>query len=97
MSTTSIKPTITVFVSTDCDSACDEGLMRCYGNMDTQCCNFYEDSMCVESCTNPAFVVIDNICDCPVGTLGDNCENCELKVALVFNTKHHFHYSGGLW
>ena len=83
MSTTSIQPTITVFVSTDCDPACDEGLMRCYGNMDTECCNFYNNSVCVDECPGPFLPNSDNICVCPVGKTGENCEDGEFETAVV--------------
>ena len=39
-----------------CDPACNTtqpSLMRCFNRLDSGCCNFFENDMCVGSCTSP--------------------------------------------
>ena len=47
------------------------------------CCNFYEDSVFVETCTNPFVNNTDNICVCPEGRAGENCEGCKSMTATI--------------
>ena len=68
------------YVSTACHSSCDEGLMRCYGLPATDCCNFYNNSMCVDECPSPFLNNTDHVCVCPVGTTGNNCEEGESHI-----------------
>ncbi|CAI8041021.1 Sushi, von Willebrand factor type A, EGF and pentraxin domain-containing protein 1, partial [Geodia barretti] len=58
-----------------CNSACDQGLMRCFGIGASDCCNFYNNSVCVEQCPSPFVSNSDSICVCPEGTTGHNCED----------------------
>lgn len=65
------------FVFTECDSSCTSGggLMGCTTSSSTSCCNFYDHSVCVQTC--PANHVFDDItfeCGCPVGFTGDDCQ-----------------------
>ena len=46
-----------------CTATCTEGLRRCYiTSSGEQCCNFYLEDDCVESCPSP--LVADNDVDC---------------------------------
>ena len=74
---------------TECNAMCDEGNMRCSGLGADDCCNFYNDSMCVDECPSPFLgttitdtttSIIDNVCVCPVGTTGFNCTEGESRV-----------------
>jgi hypothetical protein len=58
-----------------CNSTCDQGLMRCFGFGASDCCNFYNNSVCVEQCLSPFVSNSDSICVCPEGTTGHNCED----------------------
>ncbi|CAI8036485.1 CUB and sushi domain-containing protein 3, partial [Geodia barretti] len=58
-----------------CNSACDQGLMRCFGPGASDCCNFYNNSVCVEQCPSPFLSNSDSICVCPEGKTGHNCED----------------------
>ena len=53
------------FFSVACDSACSEGLMRCYDFDSEDCCLFYNDGMCVSSCTSPLIPDSNFNCICP--------------------------------
>ena len=64
-----------LFVQTACDSACNDGLMRCHGQSFFSCCNFYSNSECVDECPSPFMPNSDYVCDCPVGTTGSSCED----------------------
>ena len=66
-----------LFLCTDCNSACNEGLMRCFGFESDDCCNFYNNSMCVDECISPFVPNTVNECACPVGTTGHNCSEGE--------------------
>ena len=80
----------TVILSTACDSACDEGLMRCFGNGAGDCCNYYSSGMCVADCPSPFIPNSDSICACPEGQTGNNCEigeHCSLYIS-----DNHFHF-----
>ena len=89
MSTRSIQPTVTVFVSTACNSACNEGLMRCFDTGPNDCCNFYNNSMCVDECPSPFVPNSESICVCPEGKTGTNCEDGEF--ILVSNKVYCFY------
>ncbi|CAI8036469.1 Sushi, von Willebrand factor type A, EGF and pentraxin domain-containing protein 1 [Geodia barretti] len=58
-----------------CNSTCDQGLMRCFGFGASDCCNFYNNSVCVEQCPSPFMSNSDSICVCPEGKTGHNCED----------------------
>ena len=73
---------------TACNVMCDEGNMRCSGLGADNCCNFYNDSVCVDKCpspflsttiTNTTTSIIDHVCVCPVGTTGFNCTEGESR------------------
>ena len=74
---------------TECNDVCDEGNMRCSGLGADDCCNFYNDSVCVDECPSPFLSttitdtttsIIDHVCVCPVGTTGFNCTEGESRV-----------------
>ena len=73
-----------MYISTDCHSNCSEGLMRYIGIGADSCCNFYNNSMCVDECLSPFQPNTANECVCPVGTTGYNCSEGEswLKTQL---------------
>lgn len=67
----------TVFSSTACDSACitGGGLMACTASSSSGCCNFYNQSVCVQTCpTNYIYNDITFECHCPDGKTGATCE-----------------------
>ena len=73
---------------TACNAMCDEGNMRCSGLGADDCCNFYNDSVCVDECPSPFLgttitdtttSIIDHVCVCPVGTTGFNCTEGESR------------------
>ena len=66
-----------MFPCTACDSSCDEGLMRCFEVGPNDCCNFYNNSMCMDECPSPFIPNTVNECVCPVGTTGHDCEDGE--------------------
>ena len=45
-----------------CDSACNVGLMKCYGFSSGDCCPYYNDDMCVSDC--PGVLEPDDDFDC---------------------------------
>ncbi|CAI8036467.1 Sushi, von Willebrand factor type A, EGF and pentraxin domain-containing protein 1 [Geodia barretti] len=49
--------------------------MRCSGPSASDCCNFYNNSVCVEQCPSPFVSNSDSICVCPEGMTGENCED----------------------
>ena len=51
--------------------------MRCFGFLDTECCNFYNNGMCVDECPSPFVGNTDHVCVCQDGRTGDNCEEGE--------------------
>ena len=63
---------ITVYISTACDSSCSEGLMGCTGFGPDRCCNYYNNSMCVDECPSPFQPNTASECVCPPGTTGHN-------------------------
>ena len=40
----------TCLFSLVCNSACIEGLIRCHGLSDSDCCSYYSDNVCVDTC-----------------------------------------------
>ena len=67
-----------MYISTACDSSCNEGLMGCTGRGAGDCCNFYNNSMCADECRSPLSPNTANECVCPPGTTGFNCTEGEL-------------------
>ena len=68
---------IAMYISTGCHSSCSEGLKRCSGLRGDECCNYYNNSMCVDKCPSPFQPNTANECVCPVGTTGHNCAESE--------------------
>ena len=49
-----------------CSSACDEGLMWCYGPNAGDCCNYFMNDICFDACPNPFVPNATNTsCVCP--------------------------------
>ena len=64
--------------STECHPACSKGFMRCYVHIHADsCCNYYNNSMCVDECPSPFQPNIFSECVCPPGTTGHNCAEGE--------------------
>ena len=66
--------------------------MRCYGINSTACCLFYNDGMCVDSCTSPLIPDNNFNCICPGFFIYPTCTGeCVLHTknvsacAMVFN------------
>ena len=83
--TGSVQPiyTVMILLSTACDSACDEGLMRCFGNGAGDCCNFYSSGTCVAECPSSFVNNSNSICVCPEGLTGSNCEDSKYDSFLL--------------
>ena len=47
-----------------CNSACNEGSMRCHGLADSACCPYYSGNMCVATCPNDLEPDGDFDCNC---------------------------------
>ena len=48
-----------------CDPGCNEGLMRCYGSNSDRCCQYYNDTMCVDECSGLLSPDENYNCVCP--------------------------------
>ena len=60
---------------TDCDPSCNRGLMRCFGPGPGDCCNFYQEGLCVA--------------DCGSGLVPNSQYNCGEWVQFLFVSYHH--------
>ena len=69
---------IAVCISTACDSSCLMGCIESPGD----CCNYYNNSMCVEECPSSFQPNTANEC-CPPGTTGHNCTDGESNISAV--------------
>ena len=71
---------IAVYISIECHLSCNEGFMRCSVHIHADsCCNYYNNSMCVDECPSPFQPNTANECVCPPGTTGFNCTEGESR------------------
>ena len=53
------------FFTLACHSSCNEGLMRCFGVDPDDCCQYYNDTMCVDECSGLLTPDENYNCVCP--------------------------------
>ena len=76
-----------IYISTACHDSCSEGLMGCTGFGPNRCCNYYNNSMCVDECPSSFQPNSSNECVCPPGTTGFNCcESYSMTLYVVEGT-----------
>ena len=84
--------TFTLCLSLGCNSLClIDGFRQCFGLIDTNCCNFYQEGVCVDECSDRRVTVSNTnfTCVCNNSFTGVNCDS--KKFVLIWTSHSLLH------